>query len=391
MKDRWNKIKNFGGLRDLSIIGFAQIIGGVISAVFWFYLAAIVTQNEYGQISYLIAIAGIVSAISMLGGAGTITVYVAKKIKVQPAIFFITLIVASGLALIIGFILNEISVTIFVIGYVIFNLAIADLLGRKLYKSYARYFIIQKILLVGFSLGLYYVMGPSGVVLGFAFSFLPLSIRIYKNFREAKIDFTLLRSRLGFMFNNFSADLSRALSGHLDRIIIAPIFGFVLLGNYHLSLQFLSLLSLLPTIVIQYILPQESSGSPHLKLKKITILASIFLAILGILLLPVLLPIFFPKYQEAIHIVQIASVAIVPRTISIMYQSKFLASEKSRYVLIGTIILITVQIGFIFILSSIFGINGVAGALVLGEGSQAVFLYIANRSVFMPHQNRKQL
>src|SRR3989304_6244168 len=98
------------------------------------------------------------------------------------------------------------------------------------------------------------------------------------------------------MMNSYVLDLSRTFSGQTDKLIVAPMLGFALLGNYQLGIQFFSLLILLPSIVFQYILPHDASGNPNRKLKKITILVSIFLAILGISLSPIVLPVLFPKF-----------------------------------------------------------------------------------------------
>ena len=51
-------------VKDISTIGLGDIIGGGITAIFWFYLASILIPSEYGQIHYLISIAIITSTFS---------------------------------------------------------------------------------------------------------------------------------------------------------------------------------------------------------------------------------------------------------------------------------------------------------------------------------------
>ena len=103
------------------------------------------------------------------------------------------------------------------------------------------------------------------------------------------------------------------------------------------------------------------------------------MAILGITVAPQILTILFPKFEHAGTIIQILSVAIIPRTVSMMYASKFLGSEKSKIVLIGSIISIVVLIPLIFILGAQIGVNGVAVALVISELALMTFYIIAKK------------
>jgi O-antigen/teichoic acid export membrane protein len=126
-------------------------------------------------------------------------------------------------------------------------------------------------------------------------------------------------------------------------------------------------------MVFQYILPHDSSGNSNKKLKKAIIVFSIISAILGIILAPVLIPIFFIGFNESIYLIQIISLAIIPSTITMTYTSKFLGKGKSKIVLSGSIIFLSIQIPLIFILGDILGINGVAVSLVIATASQAVY------------------
>jgi len=379
--DKWKKFGMISKFKDLSTIGAANLIGTVITGIFWFYLATLIPEEEYGQISYIISISVIAGLISSVGGNGTIIVYAAKKIPIQSTIFFISIIVGGVGSIVVYFIIGEIAASFYVMGYVIFGLSNADMLGRKQYSEYSKLMIIQKSLFAVSAIGLYFVFGPSGVVLGFALSFIPFMWRIIKTFKEIKIDFNVLRPRLRFMRNAYASDLSRGLTHHLDKLIIGPLFGFVILGNYHLGIQILSILSLLPTILIQYILPQESSGVEPVKLKKYAIFSSVGLAILGVVLAPIGIPWIFPRYEDAIVLVQIFSIAIIPKTIAITFQSKFFAKEESGIVLIGVTFYLIAQISAIIILGGMLGVVGLAISLVIGEVSQMLYLIIKNRQI----------
>ena len=272
--------------------------------------------------------------------------------------------------------------SLYIVGYVIFSLATSEILGKKQYKNYSSYLITQKILMVGFALFFYYYIGLEGVILGIALSFFPYVKRIYSSMKNDKIDFSLVRPRIGFIINSYALDLSRTFSGYTDKLIIAPLFGFALLGNYQLGIQVLAVLAILPGIVYQYILPRDSSGDSNKKLKKLTITVSIILAGLGFILAPIILPILFPKFIEAIEVIQIVSISVIPSTINLMYISKFLGNELSKIVLIGSGIFLSVQIVSIFLLGALFGVNGVAAALVLGASAEAIFLVTVNKVIY---------
>jgi len=66
-------------VKDLSIIGIVDISAAAISAVFWFYIASLLGPEDYGEVSYIIAIAQTASTVSLLGAPHVLIVYTAKK------------------------------------------------------------------------------------------------------------------------------------------------------------------------------------------------------------------------------------------------------------------------------------------------------------------------
>ena len=380
MNSNWEDIKNkIRSLKGLSQIGVSNSLGALILAFFWFFMATFLETENYGELSYLLAIATIISTFSILGAGTTIVVYTAKKIKIQSTIFLIALIASGISSIAIFFVLYDLGVSLYIIGSAMFGLAISEILGKKYYKQYAIYFITQRVLLVVFAFGLYFVIGVEGILIGFALSYFPYAIRLFKGFRETKIDFSLIKPRFGFMINNYFVDITRTLSNSIDKLFIGSLFGFALLGNYHLGIQVLTLLGMIPGIVFLYILPRDASGQSNKKLKKYTILFSVLLAVVPIILAPIGIPWLFPKFEHAVVIIQIVSIAIIPRTISYMYMSEFLGQEKSKIILVGASIYILVQISLIFLLGEIYSIEGIAAALVIAQIAEAVFLLIIRK------------
>jgi O-antigen/teichoic acid export membrane protein len=181
------------------------------------------------------------------------------------------------------------------------------------------------------------------------------------------------------MMNNYGREFSKILSRSLDKLIILPIFGATVLGNYQLAYQVLMVLTILPSITYQYVLPRQASGQQNKKIVGLTIIASIVLSLMVLLTTPILLPIVFPKYEESLDIIQIMSLAIIPTTISLMYISKFLALEKTRHVIISAVIFLAVQISGIMVLGDIYEIQGLAVATLLAAITEAVYLSVIYR------------
>ena len=295
--------KNIRGIKNIGILGFSNLVGSGISALFWIYLAGVLGAENYGELSFYISIAGIATSLSFIGGPMAITVLVAKKVKIESTIHLFSILGSIIAAIILYFAFTNIGLSIYVLGAVIYNLSVSELLGRKFYKKYSLYFITQKILFVLLSLILYYVIGPEGVLMGIGLSFIPFAIPIYLSFKNTPINFQLLKTKWKFMGNNFLIDLAQVLNGQIDRLLIGPFFGFTLLGNYYLAIQILNLLSIMPEIVKKYTLPEESSGENTNKIKILTVLFSIILALVGIFVAPAIISIVFPEYIEAIDLI----------------------------------------------------------------------------------------
>jgi len=382
MDNDWNHFREkLIGLKGLTSIGFADIIGAGISAVFWLYIAATIEPESYGEIHYFLGIAGIASYIALFGTQNTITVYAAKNVKIQSTFYLISFIVGVISSLIIILVFYRVDVGVVIFGYIINTLAIGDLLGRKLYSSYSKYILTQKILTLVLGIGFFYMFGVSGIIYALALSYSAYIIRLYRVFNEIKIDFLLLKPRFGFIINNYTLLIVGGFSGQLDKLIIAPLLGFILLGNYSLALQVVGILMIFPQIMFKYLLPQDSSGNLNKRLKKITVIVSICVTIASVTLSPHIIPTMFPKYLDVVDAIQIMSVGIIPSTVSILYTSKFLGLEKSKFVLIGSLLsLITIVTGIV-LLGTMYGITGIAVAFVLSSSVNAVFLTTVNRVI----------
>jgi len=365
---------------DISSIGIADILSAGIAAIFWLYIAAIIGPENYGEITYLLSIAALASGLSLFGSNYTLMVYSAKKIEIQSTLFLLTSIAGFISALTIFFFFADLGLSLVILGYVILALVTSDLLGRKLYKTYSKYMILQKILMVVLGIGFYYILEEPGILLGISLSYFPLIKELFKRFKENKINFKLLLEKKNFILNNFALNISGTAYSSLDKLIVAPLLGFTILGNYSLALQFFTLMSILPTVIQKYIVPQEATGNDNVKLKKIIILISIGIAISGSMLGPIVISYIMPKFETSEEIIRIVSWAIIPTTInSVYYYPKFWAKEMNMHIVLSTTTTVSVQILGIVTLGSMFGIIGIAISFVIGISGGACYSFVAHR------------
>ena len=368
-------------IKDISYITIADIVGAGISAIFWFYVAFTLGPEIYGEISYFISIAGLISTLSLLGASNTIIVYTAKNVRIQSTIYLLALSIGTIASLIVFFIFYNFGASFLILGYIIFALIIAQVLGKKIFLKYSKYVLTQRILMVVLSIGLYHIIGEEGILIGIPLSFTPYLWEFIKTFRISEINFNLLNQKRNFIINSYLQSLSGALSGSLDKLIIAPLFGFAILGNYSLGLQFLSLLTLIPIAVSRYLVPQDSTGNENKKIKKIIILFSVIVSILGITIGPLVISTLFSKFSVAENVIRIVSISVIPSTISMTYQTKFIGMEKSRLVLFSSLCWTVSQIFGIIILGNLFGVEGIALSLVIGTTAAATYSFFANKKL----------
>jgi len=372
----WDLIKQIKGLRSISQIGVATTAGNAIAAFFWIYMADLMGQEDYGELGYLLSIAAIASTISIVGGQWTMSVYTAKGVRIESGLYFISIITSTVSAIILYFLFENVGMSVYVISVVIFNLFVAEILGKKRYKTYSKIFFLQKIILVILAILLYHILGAEGVLLAYGISYLVFTSRIISALRNHEFNFGLLRQRFKFWMFNYIIQLSNSARAQIDILLIGPLFGFALVGNYFLGLQVMGLFLILPLIIFKYTLPQDSSGSSTKQIKIITVVISIGFALLGIFVAPEVIPLVLPEYVDTVELIPLLSLAIIPRTVTTMLMSGFLGKENNMHLLVGNLIAFSVVVLGILYLPEYFDIVGLAIAYVLSVTIQTIYLLI---------------
>lgn len=360
-------------IKGIGIIGSTDILRNVLVGIFWLYVANILEPKEYGEISYLISIASIGAIFSSIATENVITVYAAKRIEIIKILSVISIITSIFGSVLLILLFERLDIGILSIGLVLNNIGIGHILGRKEFVNYSKFMFIQKGLTIILGLVAIHFFSYEGLIFAIGFSYIIFIIRIVKIIRESKLNFSLLKEKWKFISENYLMMLVGAAINQLDKILIMPMLGLVVLGNYSLAIQILVILNSFSAIIFKFILPQDSTNISTRNIKKYLIIISIGISILGFFTLPEIISSFFPKYIGTIDAIKILSLEVVPSSIIAILTSKFLSLEKSRIILIANGIgLITLIVGII-ILGPIYGIVGLATAYLLSTISTAIF------------------
>jgi len=363
--------------KNLLSISVADSLGAGIGAVFWFILATFILPEKFGEIHYFLGIAGLAYGISLIGSSDVISVYVAKKLRLQSTISLISLISGTISAIVVVVLFTRGDVSFILICYIINDLAIGYLLGKKLFSTYSKYVITQKSLTLVLGISFYFILGPDWIIYALALSYVHFAIIILKIFIGTKVNFSILKPHLGFVSNNYAMNLLTIVRSQIDKIIIVPLIGFEIVGNYVLALQVVVVLTILPTIIYKYTLPHDASGDDTKRIKMVTFVGAVGFSILGITIVPTLLPNIFPNFGDAAIAIQILSVAVIPSTITLFYTSKLLGMEKSKMILISRALMaITIIVG-ILLLATTWELIGISIAFVLSMIVEAAFLVLS--------------
>jgi len=352
-------------LKDLGFIGLTDVVGKVISAVFWLYIITLMEVSEYGLLNYYVGLASLAQLISLVGTTNALTVFVSKGVRIQSTFFTLSLIGGSVSAIVLFIIFQRFDLILLLFMFIVTDSVGGVLLGKKSYPSYALYNLIQKVLQIIFGIGFFNMLGFDGIIYGIVVSYLLFIPIFYKFSKETGFDLSLLKDKKDFIVSNYIVTLTSGFRRDVDKLIIPVILGFSALGHFSLAVQVYALLMTASMSFFKYILPQDAIGNQNKKLKKFVVLFTTLLTIIGVITLPTIITSLFPKYIESIEAIQIMTIGIIPATVNLIYYSKFSALEKSRLILaINAAQLTTLFLGFI-ILGSIFEMRGIAVSFVL--------------------------
>lgn len=361
-----NSIKNF------SAVGIGRVITLALQALFYLLLARLLEPQNYGELNVILALAGTASIVSLFGLHLSSQIYLAKKnYLVNDQITTLFLVSTSAAALILVFI--EPVVALLSVALSFFTMNQGYLLGLKKYKNFMVFSILKSATYFVIPFLLYFAFGIYGIVFGMAVSHFIASLPILKHITIRS--FFTLKNYYKVLIHNFAVVAGLQLPLVADKLLIAPLFGFFIVGIYQFNLQVYIALESLPGVLALYLITEESGGTRHRKLSYIVIVASILLAAIAIALAPILVPIFFPKYSEGIPALQVVVLSIIPQTITAIYSSKLLARESTK-IGYSAIVSISSLLFLIVVLGKIFGLIGLSLAVLIAISANALFMYV---------------
>lgn len=360
--------------RNFSFVMVGRVISSGLQAMFYLIFAAMLDPAAYGNLSYIIALAGTVSIVSRFGLNQSVTVYQAKnESELSNNLNILSVITTITASLILLPFNIYAALLCFAISFFIMN--IHNLMGLKKYKQYMTIDIVKGILIVSIPVFFYFILEIPGIVIGMSVSYLLCSFNFLKFSSFKKNIFKNFGINPKILLHNFGVDLSTHAPRFADKLIVFPILGYSATGIHQLNMQILFGLEMFPIALHSFLLSEESSGRKQNKIIILVIFASVLIAIGSFSLGPILIEEFFPKYVEGIPSLQILIFSIIPLTISAILYAKLQAKNSS---LVGytAVIRIGSLLIFLGILGHYYELIGLAIAVLLSVILNTIFLGI---------------
>lgn len=361
-------------LKGILSLGSANLVTGIIFGLFWMFLASILTKSEYGELGYLMSIVNVFAIIALLGLGVIVVVYEPKKENIFPASIVVTVIAAIVVGIISYVLTQNFIISLFIIGLTIFSMTIAGLDSKKRFVDHGKNILLRSTISIISAIILYQFFDLNGILLGYLVATLVCVKDLYSLLKNKKLEFSLLKPKIGFSLKMLTTRLSGVFLRWGDKTIIGAMFGFSFLGNYHFAAQYLFLLEAVPRSIGRFLLPYEAEGGKNTSIKIFSVTVSVIIAIVSIFLIPIGVNAFFPNFIDSISSMQILSIAVIPLSISSIQQAEFLGRENSNVVLIGSVIRSGIYLLFIIFLGQTLGLNGIA----IGFLVAAIFITIFN-------------
>ena len=361
-------------LKNYSKVAIANIASASLQAIFYLYFASVLPLEDYGWISYSIGVAGTVSVFSRFGLPQTIAIYKAKnklELTNNANILAVVASIAAGIIL-MPF---EFYAGLLAMGLSLFVINLHNLLGEKNYNDYAKRALLKGSLIVILPFSFYYAFGFEGIIFGMAVGNLIASYDLFKKINIHAKNFRKLKNSFSFILHNFTLDASTDLWRTLDKLIMLPIVGFATLGIYQLNLQIVLIAAILPTAFYSFLLSEESQGTIKKRTYYYQFLITVSLMIAGIILAPVFITNFFPKFSDGIFALQIIMIVLLPMSINSILNAKLQAMESTK-VGFSAITKIVILIILLILLGNMFSIVGLSLAIVISTFAESGVLLV---------------
>ena len=358
-------IKNGFKNKDLMNVTIANFFFTIAGTVFWLITANIIKPAIYGELSYYFSLSLLLGYIATLGLHTTVSTYYPKERNpdLVGASLLVT-VVTAGIFSIFTSIITTIYVSLLLIGTAIYVVSTYVLLGEQQYGLYSKAVVFARIIQIGSSILLYFVLDWPGVLLGFVLGYLSVGLFFINKIRLSN-PFPILKSKIPFIKYAFIANALYMLNYHMDRIIIGFFFENAILGYYQLAIQAFRALAFIPVSIFQYLLPQKAAGSISKNVEFAGIVLAAILSAATIVLSPFIIPIVAPEYTPTILLFQIMVIGLIPETLIMIKLAGAFGKEKPfdavKIYLVGFL----GELIFLPILGGLYGIIGLGVATII--------------------------
>ena len=364
--------------QNFSFVAIGRLAGSGSQAIFYFIFAFFLEPELYGEMSYLIALAGTFSIVSRFGLNQTVTVYQAKnENSIVNQINVLSLLTTSVAAIILLPI--NVFAAFLALSLSFFPMNQYNFLGQKNYKKFMINSITRSILLIIIPVGLFFIWEIPGILIGMTISYFICSLDFLRKIKLQINSFNEIKNNFSVVIHNFGADLSTNLSRRVDKLLIAPLLGFTSVGIYQFNMQILFGLELIPIAIHSFLLSEESSGKKHKKIEYFVIFASIIISLIIFFIAPIVIENILPKYSEGIPSLQILVITLIPLSIMAILNAKLQALESkkigySALIRIGSLLILIATIG------NWYGLMGLSISVLLSVILHVIFLAFLYRS-----------
>jgi len=366
-----------GTLKNFSYIVTGKTITTALYSGFYLIFATILEPETYGEMSYMIAIAGTASIISRFGFPLSVVVYRAKEQHVLSNQINMLAVITTGAAALI-LLPIEINAALLCFALSMFLMNTHNLLGFKKYKKYFWASVIRSISTIILPVAFYFAFDILGILLGLAISNFLGSIDFFKSLSSKIQSFREIRSHRTVLLNNFGVEASSALNRWVDKLLIFPLYGFAFVGLYQFNLQIMVVLMILPTSLYSFMLSEKSSGKKHKRLVSIILFVTIILVIFVIIFSPYMIEQLFPKFEQGVNALQILIISVIPLSITQILKAELQAQESTKVGYAG-IARIASLLSFIAILGNLYGLEGLSIAVLVSAVVETIFFLFIYR------------
>jgi len=367
-------MRNFLGLRDFSFVAIGRLAITFLQAIFYFLFATILNPDLYGQISYLIAVAGTASIVSLFGLQNSLVIYKSKKeFDLANQIMIMLLITTSLTSLFL--LIFDWKIAFLSLAMSFFAINLHNFLAKRNYKNFMIYSFVKSSLILILPLLFYFTFDMIGIIIGMIIGNLVCGITFFHEIKFKTNSFLQLREKYRVLLHNFGIDSSTKLIRYIDKLFILPILGYTYVGIFQLNTQILFAIETIPLALYSFLLTEESSKIITSKISYLVIALSIILSLIGIFTAPYIIPVVFPDYVEGIISLQILLFAPLPFTLSLIFTAKLQLLESTRVGFSGIVQIVSLII-LIIILGSMFELVGLSIAFVLSSILNTIFLSI---------------